>query len=58
MNIFDYAKEFNADYYDPRTGYIYKVQAYNKALKFGLPVEGIEVYDSDGNYVGLVINES
>ena len=58
MNIFDYAKDFDADYYEQRTGYIYKVQAYNKALKFGLPVEGIEIYDMDGNYVGLVRKES
>lgn len=54
MDIFEYAKEFNADYYDPHTGYIYKVQDYNKRKKLGVPTNGIEVTDLVGNTVGYV----
>ena len=57
MDIFKYAKEFNADYYEQATGYIYKVQAYNRALKLELPTEGIEVYDTFGNFIGIVRKE-
>ena len=52
MNIYDYAKEFNADYYDPHTGYIYKIQNYNNCKKLGIPTEGIEVVDIKGNHIG------
>ena len=58
MDIFKYAKEYDADYYEARTGYIYKVQDYNRALRFGLPTNGIEVYDTLGNFIGVVRNES
>ena len=54
MDIFTYAKEFNADYYDPYTGYIYKVQDYNKKKKLGISTEGIEVTDSQGTLIGVV----
>lgn len=52
MDIYKYAKEFDADYYDYNTGYIYKVQNYNRCLKFGLPTPGIEVVDQFGNTIG------
>ena len=54
MNIFDYAKEFNADYYDPYRGVIYKVQDYNKKKRQGLDAHEIEVVDLEGNTVGYV----
>ena len=54
MDIFEYAKEFNADYYDHRNGYIYKVQDYNKRKNEGVETDGIDVYDLDGNYIGVV----
>ncbi len=54
MDIFDYAKEFNADYYDPNTGNIYKVQNYNKCKKLGLPTNGVEVTDIEGKTIGYV----
>ena len=41
-----------ADYLDPHTGLIYKIQDYGKALKFGLPTPGIAVVDEDGNMLG------
>ena len=55
MDIFEYAKEFNADYHDFRTGKIYHVQEYNNAKKNGLPppVPGIRV-TQDGKEVGYV----
>ena len=31
---------------------------YNRALRFGLPTNGIEVYDTLGNFIGIVRNES
>lgn len=52
MNIYDYAKKNNADYYDPHTGYIFKVQDYNACVNFGLPTKGIAVYDSEDKFVG------
>ena len=52
MNIFDYAKEFNDDYYDPGKRVIYKVQNYNNSKKLGIPVTGIEITDISGNYIG------
>lgn len=54
MDIFEQAKKFDADYLDMHTGYIYKIQAYNRAKRLGLPTPGIEVYDSDGNFIGIV----
>ena len=52
MDIYEYAKEYNADYYDQHTGYIYHVQNYNNQIKMGLPTPGIEVFDTDGNFIG------
>lgn len=51
-DIYEYAKNFYADYFDPKTGYIYKVQDYNRCIKFGLPTPGIAVVDS---YTGEII---
>ena len=53
MDIFEYAKNNNADYYDFHTGCIYHVQDYNRALKLGLPTDGILV-TCDGMLVGIV----
>ena len=52
MDIYEYAKEYDADYMDSR-GNIFKVQDYNNALRSGVPVEGIKVYDFEGNYLGI-----
>jgi len=54
MNIFEYAKTTDADYMDMNTGFIYQVQDYNRAKKLGLSINFIEVYDSEGNYIGNV----
>lgn len=54
INIFEFAKEFNADYYDPNNGVIYRVQAYNRGKRFGLPMRGIEMVDLDGKHIGYV----
>ena len=54
MDIFEYAKEFNADYYDPKRCVIYKVENYNNSKKLGIPnnVPGIEITDLNGNSIG------
>ena len=57
MNIFEYAEEFDADYYDPAKCVIYKVQDYNRNKKLGLSVDRIEVVDLDGNTVGYIIKK-
>ena len=56
MDIFKYAEEFDADYYDPEKCQIYKVQNYNRIKKLGIPnnVPGIEVTDLDGNTIGYI----
>jgi len=54
MDIFKYAQEYDADYMDMHTGYIYHVQEYNRAKKFGLPTIGIRVSDDEGNNIGYV----
>ena len=48
MDIYQYAKDIDymADYMDPNTGYIYRIQNYGRAKKLGLPTYGIEVVDS------------
>lgn len=53
MDIYKKAKEMDADYMDMNTGYIYKIQDYNRAKRMGLPTPGIAVYDSDGNFIGI-----
>ena len=52
MDIFKRAEEFDADYYEMRTGYTYHIQEYNRAKRFGLPTIGIRVTDYEGNEVG------
>lgn len=56
MDIFKYAEEFDADYYDPTQCVIYKVQNYNRSKKLGLPnnVPGIEVVNLEGNSIGYI----
>ena len=53
MDIFAYARENNADYYDWRTGNIYHVQDYNRSKQLGLPTEGIMV-SNGGRFMGIV----
>ena len=55
MDIFEYAKEYDADYYEMQTGNIYHVQEYNRAKRLGLPtpVDGIRV-SRDGETIGVV----
>ena len=53
MDIYQQAKEMNADYYDYSTGYTYLIQEYNRAVKLGLPTPGIRVKDQFGNIIGV-----
>ena len=53
MDIYEYAKEFNADYMDKSKGLIYKVQEYNDKIIRGLPTDGIKVYTLEGEFVGV-----
>lgn len=46
FDIYEWAKEYNADYYDNNTGYIYHVQEYNRLVKLGLPTIGIKVSEN------------
>ena len=52
MDIFAYAEEFNADYYD--NGRIFKVQDYNKQKReTGVAPDSIEVVDAiSGETIG------
>lgn len=54
--LFDRAKVVDADYLDMNSGYIYRIQEYNRAKRFGLPpvVPGIRVFSLAGEYVGYV----
>ena len=51
MDIYKQAEEVNADYYDNNTGYIYKIQDYNKEKEFN-PDARIAVYDTFGCFIG------
>lgn len=53
MDIYEQAKQMDADYYDLNTGYTYLIQEYNRAIRFGLPTPGIRVQDSNGNIIGI-----
>lgn len=44
MDIFKYAEEYNADYYD--NGKIFKVQEYNRQKRAGENPDSIEVIDA------------
>lgn len=50
MSLDDYI-DLNVDYMDMNTGYLYHIQDYNQAKKFGLPTNGIRV-TLDGNIIG------
>lgn len=50
MDIFERAKECNADYMDPHTGHIYKIMAFNA----GQSPRGIEVVDTCGYRIGYI----
>lgn len=52
MDIFKYAEEFDADYYDPNKGVIYKVQNYNNNKKLRIPNNGIEITNLEGKSLG------
>ena len=55
-DIYAYAEsiDYNADYYEMRTGRIFKIQNYGRAIKAGLPTNGIEVVDSlTGEFIGF-----
>lgn len=51
MDIYEYAKQYDADYMPMGTGLIYHVQEYNDAIRKGLPTEGIRVSE-DGVTIG------
>lgn len=57
MDIYEQAEKMDADYYDFHTGYIYGIQEYNRAKKFGLPTPGIKVYDN-GVCIGIARRNS
>ena len=57
-NIFEYAEEFDEDYYDPKNAVIYKVKDYNNKRKLKLDdVVSMEIVDLDGNTVGYIVDE-
>ena len=53
MDIYAYAEsiDYMADYYDWNTGYTYHITDYGRALKFGLPTNGIAVSEN-GKVIG------
>ena len=57
MDIFEQARKMNADYYDYITGYVYKIQEYNRLKSFGLDLKRIRVIDMDGSEIGFVYEE-
>ncbi len=57
MDIYKYAEQYDADYFDMHTGNTYAIQEYNRARKLGLPTEGIKVYDWQGNLLGVAIKK-
>lgn len=52
MDIYEYGENinFNADYYDMHSGYIYKLQEFKKVKDD--PKARIRVTDAEGNTVG------
>lgn len=47
--------ELGVDYMEMSTGYIFKIAEHERALKLGLPVNGIRVIEPmDGSIVGIV----
>ena len=60
MDIYEYAKNinYNADYYDPHSGYIYKIQEYKRRLDEGIVDAKIRVVDSySGDTLGYARKE-
>lgn len=58
MDIYEQAKKDNADYYDPFSGYIYKIQEYNRIKENGLPpYPGIRIFDVYGNFIGYAMKK-
>lgn len=53
MDIYAWAEEIDADYYDDDTGYVYRIKAYNHAIRNGLPTHGIEVYGPHDEFIGI-----
>lgn len=51
-DIYEYAKEFDADYYDMKRGYLYHVQEYNRLVGLGVTDAKIKVTDIFGNLIG------
>lgn len=51
-DIYEYAKEFDADYYDMSTGCTYHVQEYNRLVGLGIANAEIKVTDISGCTVG------
>lgn len=51
MDIYRQAEKMNADYLDPSSGYIYKIQDYNKEKKLN-PEAKIKVVSLDGKVIG------
>ena len=52
MDIYEYAKEYNADYYDFHTGRIFLVQEYNDKIKSGDLDAKIRVITTSGDFIG------
>ena len=47
--------ELEVDFMDMSSGYIFKISEHERALKLGLPVNGIRVIEPiDGSVVGVV----
>ena len=47
--------ELGVDYMEISSGYIFKIAEHERALKLGLPVNGIKVVEPmDGSVVGIV----
>lgn len=52
FDIYEYAKLYDADYYDMFTDYTYLIQEYNRAIRLGLPTPGIRIV-CDGEVIGV-----
>lgn len=51
MDVYEMAEMMNADYYDFKTGNIYKIQEYNHNRVLN-PDAKIRVTDTEGNTIG------
>lgn len=57
MDIYEWAKENNADYMDMRTGMIYQVQDYNRRLREGEKDARIMVRNISGDLCGHAVKK-